>query len=42
MKVLLAWLVAVIPLGWGISKTIDKSKPLFTGDNAASSTPAKP
>jgi hypothetical protein len=31
LKIILAWLVAVVPLGWGVSKTIDKSKPLFTG-----------
>ena len=32
LKIILAWLVAVIPLGWGVSKTAGKLEPLFTGE----------
>jgi hypothetical protein len=32
LKLALAWLLAIVPLGWGVSKTIDKLKPLFTGE----------
>ena len=39
MKALLTWLLIALPLGWGITKSVQKSLPLFT---AAPSAPAKP
>lgn len=34
LKLLLAWLLAVLPLGWGVSKTIAKLEPLFKGESS--------
>ena len=31
MKMLLTWLLVVIPLGWGVTKSVEKSRPLFHG-----------
>jgi hypothetical protein len=31
MKLLLAWLLVAIPLGWGVTKSVQKSLPLFRG-----------
>lgn len=31
MKLILSYLLVVIPLGWGVTKSIQKSRPLFTG-----------
>lgn len=32
MKLLLAWLLVAIPLGWGVTKSVQKSLPLFRGE----------
>ena len=32
MKLLLAWLVVAIPLGWGVTKSVQKTLPLFRGE----------
>jgi hypothetical protein len=29
LKLLIAWLVVILPLGWGVYKSAVKSKPLF-------------
>ncbi|HRE79530.1 MAG TPA: hypothetical protein PLN52_00715 [Opitutaceae bacterium] len=29
MKLILAWLLVAIPLGWGLTKSVQKSLPLF-------------
>ncbi len=29
MKILLVWLLVVVPLGWGVTKSVKKSLPLF-------------
>ena len=29
MKLLFAWLLVAIPLGWGITKSVQKALPLF-------------
>jgi hypothetical protein len=31
MKLLLAWLLVAVPLGWGVTKSVQKSLPLFRG-----------
>ncbi len=31
LKLAIAWILVAIPLGWGVMKTVEKSKPLFTG-----------
>jgi hypothetical protein len=39
-----AWLIVVIPLGWGVYQSVVKSLPLFQGSAAvkpAASSPAK-
>jgi hypothetical protein len=32
MKLLLSWLLVVVPLGWGVTKSVQKSLPLFSKD----------
>ena len=32
MKIVLSWLLVVLPLGWGVTKSVQKSLPLFRGD----------
>jgi len=29
MKLVLSWLLVAIPLGWGVTKSVQKSLPLF-------------
>jgi hypothetical protein len=29
VKLLLAWLLVAVPLGWGVTKSVQKSLPLF-------------
>jgi len=36
--VICAWIVVAIPLGWGLYKSIDKSRPLFTLGDAREPT----
>lgn len=33
MKLVLTWLVVILPLSWGVKKSVEKSMPLF-GVNA--------
>jgi len=40
MKLVLAWLFVVLPLGWGVTQSVKKSMPLFTGGSAPTA-PAK-
>ena len=35
MKLLLVWLLVAIPLGWGVTKSVQKSLPLFRSDTKA-------
>ena len=32
MKLFLSFLLVVVPLGWGVTKSVKKSLPLFTGE----------
>ena len=32
IKLILVWLCVVLPLGWGVSKTIGNAKPLFQSE----------
>lgn len=32
MKPILTWLLAIIPLAWGVTKSVQKSLPLFQGE----------
>jgi len=39
---LIAWLVVIVPLGWGVTQTVKKSLPLFgLGAKPAAVAPAK-
>jgi hypothetical protein len=40
MKVFLFWLLAALPLGWGVLKSIEKSLPLFGAAPPAAAKPA--
>lgn len=31
LKLIIVWLIVVIPLGWGVAKSLKKSRPLFAG-----------
>jgi hypothetical protein len=39
MKLAFAWLFVIVPLGWGVMKSIEKSKPLFQQKAAVKSSP---
>ena len=39
-RVLLAWLVVTIPLGWGLYRSVRNSLPLFTAESAEVHRPA--
>lgn len=41
MKFLFAWLLVALPLGWGVTKSVQKSLPLFRGQPASVTAPAK-
>jgi hypothetical protein len=43
MKAILIWVIVAIPLAWGVTKSVQKSLPLFRGDAAkpAATAPAK-
>lgn len=32
MKSVLTWLLIIVPLGWGVTKSVQKSLPLFRGE----------
>jgi len=34
MKAVLVWLVVAIPLVWGVAKSVEKARPLFSGGTA--------
>lgn len=34
MKVLVVWLVVLLPLGWGVARSVQKSLPLFMSELA--------
>lgn len=31
LKLIIVWLMVAIPLGWGVAKSLRKSRPLFSG-----------
>ncbi len=31
LKLIIVWLIVAIPLGWGVAKSLKKSRPLFSG-----------
>lgn len=39
MKLFFAWLLVALPLAWGVTKSVQKSLPLFTASSAAVSAP---
>ena len=41
MKLILYWLLVAIPLGWGVTKSVQKSLPLFRGDATPAAVKAK-
>ena len=41
MKALLIWLLVAAPLAWGVTKSLQKSMPLFQGDSAPSTSGTK-
>lgn len=34
IKLVIVWLWVAIPLGWGVMKSLQKAKPLFTEESA--------
>ena len=40
LKLVIVWLVIALPLGWGVAKSLQKSRPLFGGGITAA--PAVP
>ena len=40
VKLLLSWIIVLVPAAWGVSQTVNKSLPLFSSVNTASSAPA--
>ncbi|MEO6244210.1 MAG: oxalate:formate antiporter [Opitutaceae bacterium] len=41
MKLLCYWLLVAIPLGWGVTKSVQKSLPLFRSDAKPAAVQAK-
>ncbi len=41
MKLLLTWLLVAIPLGWGVTKSVQKALPLFRADAKPAAVRAK-
>ncbi len=41
MKALLTWLLVIVPLGWGVTKSVQKSLPLFRGEAPPAAAAAK-
>jgi len=35
MKAVLIWLLVIVPLTWGVTQSVKKAMPLFTGESAA-------
>lgn len=42
MKMILVWLMIIVPLGWGVTQSLKKSLPLFTGEKKQTTAPATP
>jgi hypothetical protein len=40
MKLVLAWLFVALPLAWGVTQSVKKSMPLFSGAAPAAAAPA--
>jgi hypothetical protein len=40
VKLLLSWIVVIVPAAWGVSQTVQKSLPLFTSAPGATSAAA--
>jgi hypothetical protein len=38
LKALLTWLLVALPLGWGITKSVQKSLPLFRSEQPVMGT----
>jgi len=36
MKAVLIWLVVAVPLAWGVAKSVEKARPLFSGSTESS------
>ena len=41
MKAVLIWLIVVAPLAWGVTKSLQKSLPLFRADAAPAAEAGK-
>jgi len=41
MKILFAWLLVAVPLGWGVTKSVQKSLPLFRNESKPAVTVPK-
>ena len=41
MKLALAWLFVILPLGWGVTKSVNKSLPLFRGGSPVTAPASK-
>jgi hypothetical protein len=41
INLILVWLCVVLPLGWGVMKSVQKSLPLFGITSAAPAAPGK-
>jgi len=39
MKLFLAWLLVAVPLGWGVTKSVQKALPLFRAAKPAVTAP---
>ncbi|HEY1081151.1 MAG TPA: hypothetical protein VGE29_02755 [Prosthecobacter sp.] len=40
MKAVLTWLIVIIPLSWGVTKSVQKSLPLFGIESPSAPAPA--
>lgn len=41
MKAVLIWLFVVVPLAWGVTQSVKKSLPLFSGEPAVTAPATK-
>ncbi len=42
IRLIIVWLWVIVPLGWGVMKSVQKAAPLFVGGAAHSASPAAP
>jgi ABC-type spermidine/putrescine transport system permease subunit I len=35
MKAMIIWLVVAVPLAWGVAKSVEKARPLFSSSTAS-------